>query len=709
MPMKTVHLVFNAHIDPIWLWPWTSGLDSVLNTCETMCRLLDRNPDVTFTRGEAWAYEQIERIDPALFRRIQAHVRAGRWEITGGWWIQPDCNLPGIEGFRKQIELGREYFQSRFGQFPTTAYNVDSFGHASILPRLMREAGQTHYIMMRPQEHEKKLPARLFRWRGEKNGPEVTVFRIAGAYNHGSGIPQLEERHFEKAITELPPGVDDAIAFVGIGDHGGGPTQANIDWCREHADKLPGMKLKFSSPAQYFRVVARHEKNLPLITGDLQMHAIGCYSVYRKVKTEVRRAENLLLQAGEALKSDRELARATASQMESAWKRVCFHHFHDTMGGTCILSAYPFVFDQLGEACSTGEDILQTALRRHIAKLPANKDQRIVLTNDSGAPWLDWIEYEPWLENMKDEGEWTVRDERGRVVPHQRITREAMVSHPHPRLLFRLAIRPGERRVLRITQKSLKMAPWKSKTRWKISGGHLVGEGKRWRLPVLRLIEEKTDTWSHGIHSFDGPVKAEVRWQKPVLIEKGPLLEAWWVEGKIGETPLAAEWRCYADAPFFELRLRVAWRERQRLLRLEWKPGPLAAEREDGVPGTGLLRPNDGHEHPVRDRTLLALRGGVKAGAIFPGVFSVSATRDALRLTLLRSVQLAFHDPPMKEKFHRERWSDQGEQDFVFRFYPRGATAAQLDRDALALQRLPAIATLTRGMPEEARVKHPDA
>jgi alpha-mannosidase len=701
--MKTVHLVFNAHIDPIWLWPWTSGLDSVLNTCETMCALLDRNPDVTFTRGEAWAYEQIERIDPALFRRIRAHVRAGRWEITGGWYIQPDCNLPGVEGFRKQIELGRDYFRSRFGQFPKTAYNVDSFGHASILPRLMREAGQTHYIMMRPQEHEKKLPARLFRWRGEKNGPEVTVFRIAGAYNHGSGIPQLEEKHFEKAIAELPSGVNDTIAFVGIGDHGGGPTQANIDWCREHADKLPGMKLKFSSPSRYFRAVARHAKKLPLVTGDLQMHAIGCYSVYRKVKTEVRRAENLLLQAGEALKGDRELARTTAAQLETAWKRVCFHHFHDTLGGTCIPSAYPFVFDQLGEACSTGEEIIHTALRRHTAKLPAHAEQRIVLANHSGAPWHDWIEHEPWLENLKDEGEWIVRDERGRIVPHQRVTREAMVTQQIPRLLFQLAIPPNERRVLRIAQKSPTRDAWKAKPRWKISAGHLIGAGQRLRLPVLRLIEDKTDTWSHGIHSYEGAVKAEARWEKPQLIESGPLLEAWWMEGKIGESPFTAEWRCYQDSPFFELRLRVAWREKHRLLRLEWKPGALAAGREDGVPGGGLPRANDGRERPVRDRTLLPLAGGKKAGAVFPGVFSLSANREALRLTLLRSSQLAQHDPVVAEPFHRVTWSDQGEQDFVFRFYPTNATAEELDRAALALQRPPVIASITRGMPATKR------
>ena len=57
------------------------------------------------------------------------------------------------------------------------------------------------------------------------------------------------------------------------------------------------------------------------------------------------------------------------------------------------------------------------------------------------------------------------------------------------------------------------------------------------------------------------------------------------------------------------------------MLRLDWSPGSLAAEREDGVPGTGLRRANDGNEYPVRDRTLLSLKSGGRAGAIFPGVF----------------------------------------------------------------------------------------
>src|SRR5262245_12004228 len=107
--MATVHLVLNAHIDPVWLWPWQAGADEVVATCRSACERLERHPDLVFTRGEAWAYRTVEQLDPALFERIRGHVEAGRWEIVGGWWIQPDCNLPTGFGMERQIRCGRDY------------------------------------------------------------------------------------------------------------------------------------------------------------------------------------------------------------------------------------------------------------------------------------------------------------------------------------------------------------------------------------------------------------------------------------------------------------------------------------------------------------------------------------------------------------------------------------------------------------------------
>lgn len=37
--MCTIHIVFNAHLDPVWLWPWTTGVDEYLNPCLQAIRL----------------------------------------------------------------------------------------------------------------------------------------------------------------------------------------------------------------------------------------------------------------------------------------------------------------------------------------------------------------------------------------------------------------------------------------------------------------------------------------------------------------------------------------------------------------------------------------------------------------------------------------------------------------------------------------------
>ena len=63
----TVHMIGQAHLDPVWLWPWSAGLDETLATCRSACDLLDAYPDSIFTKGEAWAYDEIERAVPPLF------------------------------------------------------------------------------------------------------------------------------------------------------------------------------------------------------------------------------------------------------------------------------------------------------------------------------------------------------------------------------------------------------------------------------------------------------------------------------------------------------------------------------------------------------------------------------------------------------------------------------------------------------------------
>jgi alpha-mannosidase len=93
-------------------------------------------------------------------------VKLGRWHISGGWFLQPDVNLPGTESLIRHIALGRRFVLEHFDAKPIVAYNFDSFGHGGGLPQILRQAGYSMYIHMRPQEPDLKLPSDLYRWKG---------------------------------------------------------------------------------------------------------------------------------------------------------------------------------------------------------------------------------------------------------------------------------------------------------------------------------------------------------------------------------------------------------------------------------------------------------------------------------------------------------------------------------------------------------------
>jgi alpha-mannosidase len=711
--MITVHLVFNSHIDPVWLWPWQSGVDALLATCRSACDRLEEHQDLHFTRGEAWVYNEIEHIDPALFERIREHIRDGRWHVGNGWWIQPDCNGPSAFGLDQQIKLGKEYCLSRFGLFPRTAYNVDSFGHAATLPGLMRANGQDRYVFMRPQEHELELPARIFRWRGHTDGDEVIAFRIARAYT----TREITAEHVLASLEGLPGGVRHTMCFVGLGDHGGGATERQIAWCREHEKTLDGCRLVFSSPDTFFDAIAEEVVRLPLVVGELQHHSIGCYSVCRAAKVGVRRAEHKLAQAEIVRRKDPRPELDSGQRMTEAWQRVCFGHFHDTFGGSCIPSAYEQIHAQLGLSLAVADEMIHRGLRRIIQELPDDRMQRIVLLNASEGPYEGYIEHEPWFDLEGWQPHWRLLDERDGVVPHQCLDAEGLIPKDHQafvRLLFRVHVEPGGLRVLRIDTQggSRPASPWRGKaSRMRISndgdtavrlagdGGMCFAHGTCLPLPRLELIEDLTDTWTHEADRYGTDPAVAPKWRAPRVLDAGPLMAAVQRQGRIADSEVVMEYRVYADEPFVECLLRVHWRARHKLLKLTLLLPALQGRRRDGIPGGELLREPDGKERPVRDRTLLELPGGQRIGLLFPDVYALDATPEAVRLTLLRSPKMA-HDYRYQDPAPRATYADQGVHEFRFRFFcGQNVDGNLLDRQALMMHRPPAIADLTRGMP----------
>ena len=127
---KVIHIMGYSHIDAAWLWPWRDGSDEALNTFRSALNRMIETPDFCYSHSSSAHYRWAERADPAMFAEIQQRVKEGRWEVIGGWPVEPDCNLPSSESFVRHSLYGKEYCKQTLGADVTVGFNPDSFGGA---------------------------------------------------------------------------------------------------------------------------------------------------------------------------------------------------------------------------------------------------------------------------------------------------------------------------------------------------------------------------------------------------------------------------------------------------------------------------------------------------------------------------------------------------------------------------------------------------
>lgn len=724
----TIHMIANSHLDPVWLWRRSAGVDEALNTSRTVCNLLDEYPTFIFTRGEAWLHAMIERHDPALFERVRSHVAAGRWCVVNGWWIQSDCNFPTKESFQKQAEIGKGYFQSRFGIDVTVGYNVDSFGHSAYLPAILRQSGMKYYVFMRPQAHEKSLPSNLFRWQAP-SGESVVTARLGRSYaTHG--VADLEA-NVEDAIENANPGAGHAMCFYGIGDHGGAVGRDQIEWIHSHAEYRRDVRLEFSSPQAFFAHV--ESAALPVVEDELQYHAIGAYTAGRRFRRRLRRSEQRAIEA-EAVSSE---------PLDEAWTRILFNQFHDIAGGCAIKSAYEDATEEIGAAATTCTEELERHVRRIASGLPPDRLQRLVLFNPARSEVRGAIPIEPWLGYPGDAGASPSSigflDEDGRVVPSQPIAQEAAARLTN-RFLVETAVPPGAARVLRIVPPeqptdgataadgaaradastdgrgpgTARPAVTTSLDNGPVSVS-LTGSGASLlscaadgtaSIADLRfdVMEDSSDTWSHGRASYDverlGAFAIAEPWRG---VEDGPLrfaaattvrTDAPGCEGSRVELRVAL----VREERVLRVNARVYWHATHRVLKLVIVPAFPVSKRIDLVPGGPLERRRDGNEYPIQDAVSIYGEGGITC--VTADAYAADVQGDGtIRITLLRSPYFAHHRPAEASGLLGHPVMDQGLHELEFALHLAGEERREELDSIIAAAHAPIVtAQTTRGM-----------
>ena len=353
--MNKIHLIGNAHLDPVWLWRWQEGFSEVLATFRSALDRMKDFDDFKFTSACAVYYEWIERIDPEMFEEITQRVKEGRWNVVGGWYLQPDCNIPDGESFARHALISQRFFKEKLGVTAKAGYNVDSFGHNQALPKILKASGMDNYVFMRPSCEEQNRNESLFMWESD-DGSQVCTYRIPWFYNFDLGRMECFAKLRQKADEENM----DFMAFYGVGNHGGGPTIALIN----AINKLDIKDMVYSTPDEYFMAVDKSK--LPVMKDELQHHARGCYSAESYVKMANRKCEQNLLAAEKLCIMAKELTgdKYPAKKLRKAWKNVLFNQFHDILCGCSVKKAYEDAAHHYGETMSITEQAMNIAMQK---------------------------------------------------------------------------------------------------------------------------------------------------------------------------------------------------------------------------------------------------------------------------------------------------------------------------------------------------------
>ncbi|MBS6446754.1 MAG: alpha-mannosidase [Clostridiales bacterium] len=329
---KNLHLICNAHIDPVWLWEIEEGVAETLSTFRVAADFCEDYKGFVFCHNEAMLYEWVEENDPALFGRIQKLVKKGKWHVMGGWYLQPDCNLPAGESFVRQILAGKYYFLEKFGVEPKTVINFDAFGHTRGLVDIMKHAGYDSYIFCRPEPDMLDLPAEDFNWVGF-DGSKIACHRAYNSYESHRG--EADEKI--KGWMEKNRGKSVGLVLWGIGDHGGGPSRIDYEKIEALGKAEKEFKLIHSTPEAYFEELQKTEA-LPDYDGLMNPRYTGCYTTQMRIKKLHRRLENELYMT-EKMAAHAMMAGVMdypADKIKAATKDLMMLEFHDILPGSAI-------------------------------------------------------------------------------------------------------------------------------------------------------------------------------------------------------------------------------------------------------------------------------------------------------------------------------------------------------------------------------------
>jgi alpha-mannosidase len=414
----------HAHLDIAWMWQTKHSKKKAARTFANALQLMEIYPEFTFAQSQAQLYKYVQEYYPTLFKRVREKIKNGRWEATGGMWVESDCNIPGGESLVRQFLYGKRYFKKEFGVDIKVVWLPDVFGFCYSLPQIIKKCAMSYFMTTKLSWSQfTKFPYDTFYWEG-LDGTRILAHFITTPDRRGwndysvdlnpVNVKACWDNYHQKQENQ------EVLISFGWGDGGGGVTRDML----ENARRLNYMKVlpnyHHGNIENFFADLKNRVSELPVWNDEfyLQLHR-GCYTSQAKIKKNNRLSEVLyhnaeLFAAMCYLKT----GRYPRGDLNPGWEKILLNQFHDILPGSSIAEVYQDSALEYKLIMKIGNEYLDQAMQKICTKLnPVGSESLLAVFNPLSWTRTDMVRM-PCVENFKH---FEIVDKAGRSIPYQLI------------------------------------------------------------------------------------------------------------------------------------------------------------------------------------------------------------------------------------------------------------------------------------------------
>jgi alpha-mannosidase len=371
----------HSHLDLVYLWDYQEFQRKILRTHTTQLMLMKEFPRWKFSQSQAVIYRDMRDLYPEVYRDIRQRVREGRWEVLGGMWVEPDCNLVSGESLVRQFLFGQHFFRQEFGRVCRVGWLPDVFGLPQTLPQIMKGCGLDYFYTAKLVWNDSnEWKTHLFWWESP-DGSRVLTHTPPLHFIGTNDAPHVMKYW---SLLGPKPEVQKGLYTYGWGDGGGG-VERRMLLVADRYHNMPGVpRLRHQSALDYFcEQETRVSPRLPRWRSELYLETHrGTYTSAARLKQFNRQCEVLLREV--EILSCRALlhgGRYERASLRRAWETVLHNQFHDILPGSHITKGFTDAVADYEKVVRLLEGVRTRAVRAQTAAAPGRKPVTLQVFN----------------------------------------------------------------------------------------------------------------------------------------------------------------------------------------------------------------------------------------------------------------------------------------------------------------------------------------